>query len=378
MKLKLKNIPEQVELIKAIGSKDSTVSREASEAFAAFLGPVIQKVLLTAGTASQIYTDSAYDEDDSPSYPLDLYYGEGAGYVSVWSQHMAGGLPTSQVEGMREVKIATYRLDSAVSFNKRYARRARLDVISKAIERMAQEILVKQERNAWAVILKAVSDAETNSLKHVLSAETLGKFQLADLNNLMVRTKRINESFSGNTPVTVANGITDLFVSPEVKAQIRAFAYNPLNTSGASGAFNQTLPDNIREEIYRSAGMQSIYGVNIVELIELGAGKKYNLLFDSLAVSSAADNLDSLLTSGLTGGVTWNKNTHQLLIGVDNSRGAFIRPVARQSETGDTFVALPDEQFNMYGSRVEKTGFYGFLEEGRVCIDARAVMGLIV
>ena len=93
--------------------------------------------MLTAGTASNIFVDSQFDEDDSPSYPLDLYYGEGEGHVTVWSQNMAGGLPTSEVSGMQEVKIATYRLDSAVSFNKRYARRARLDVISKAIERMA-------------------------------------------------------------------------------------------------------------------------------------------------------------------------------------------------------------------------------------------------
>ncbi len=36
MKLKLKNTPEQIELVKAIGSNDYTVSREAQEAFAAF------------------------------------------------------------------------------------------------------------------------------------------------------------------------------------------------------------------------------------------------------------------------------------------------------------------------------------------------------
>ena len=41
MKLKLKNTPEQVELVKALGSKDATVAREAQEAFAAFIGPVI-------------------------------------------------------------------------------------------------------------------------------------------------------------------------------------------------------------------------------------------------------------------------------------------------------------------------------------------------
>jgi hypothetical protein len=374
MKLKLKNTPEQVELVKAMGSRDTSVSREASEAFASFLGPVIQKVLHTAGTASQIFVDSAFDEDDSPSYPLDLYYGEGPGYVSVWSQHMAGGLPTSQVEGMKEIKIATYRLDSAVSFNKRYARRMRLDVVSKAIERMAQEVLVKQERNAWAVVMKALAEAETNSMKHVIwdGGSTFG---LTHLNQMMTLNKRINESFSGNTPIApYSNGITDLYVSPEVKEGIRAFAYNPLNTTGGSGVFDQTLPDNIRSDIYHQAGMQSIYGVNIVELVEFGVAKKYNTLFDEFAANT--DWSTAAGSQTFDGAAAGN----QVLVGIDNTRGAFIRPVARQHDSGGdgTFKALPDEQFNMYGSRVEKTGFYGFLEEGRICIDSRAIMGLIL
>jgi hypothetical protein len=386
MKLKLKNTPEQVELIKAIGSRDSNVAREASEAFAAFLGPVIEKVLLTAGTASQIYVDSAFDEDDSPSYPLDLYHGEGAGHVTVWSQHMAGGLPTSQVEGMQEIKIATYRLDSAVSFNKRYARRARLDVISKALERMANEVLIKQERNAWAVILKALADAETTpeiggtAMKHMLSPNSLGAFGLQDLNNIMTHVKRLNESFSGHTPVApYSNGITDMYVSPEIKGLIRAFAYNPMYTDANT---SQALPDVVREDIYRNAGMQSIYGVNIVELVELGAGKKYNTLWGTLA-DTVGGNLEAFLNDieGDGSNTAWNGANHELVIGVDNSRGAFIRPVSRGHDYGSgngTFTALPDEQFNMYGSRVEKTGFYGFLEEGRICIDARAILGLVV
>ncbi|NBV99977.1 MAG: hypothetical protein EBR67_10850, partial [Proteobacteria bacterium] len=151
MKIKLKNTPEQVELVKAMGSRDTTVAREASEAFAAFIGPVISKVLMQAGTASAIYTDAPYDEDDNPSLPLDLWFDQNQDYVTVWSQSVAGGLPSSTVEGFSELKVSTYRLDSAVSFLKRYARRGRLDVISKAVERMSNEVLVKQERNAWAV-----------------------------------------------------------------------------------------------------------------------------------------------------------------------------------------------------------------------------------
>ena len=164
MKLKLKHTPEQVELIKAMGSKNKSVSQEAQEAFAAFIGPIVQKVIQQASTAGMIYADAEYDEDDSPSYPLDLYYDEGEGYVNVWSQSMAGGLPTSLVEGVKEMKISTYRLDSAVSFLKKYARKSRLDVVSKALERMSQEVLIKQERNAWAVVLKALASASSTNV----------------------------------------------------------------------------------------------------------------------------------------------------------------------------------------------------------------------
>jgi hypothetical protein len=392
MKLTLKNTPEQIELIKALGSKNSAAAREASEAFAAFLGPVIQQVLMTAGTASTIYTDAEFDEDDNPSYPLDLYYNENEGYITVWSQHLAGGLPTSQVEGVAEMKIATYRLDSAVSWLKRYARRSRLDVVSKAIERMANEMLIKQERNAWAVILRALAEGSTTTrhggeLQHILGTKSAGNLVLNDLNNLMVRLKRINESYSGHSPVNVySNGLTDLYVSPEVKASIRAFAWNPLNTTGQdqNAGRDQTLPDDVRSDIYRAGGMQSIFGVNINEMIELGVGQKYNTLFDSFAGANTPGHATSLNGStAVAAGVVDNWSTNaaindQIAIGLDNSRGAFIRPVAREHESGGTFTALPDEQFNAYGTRVEKVGFYGFLEEGRVCLDARAIAGIVV
>lgn len=379
MRIKLKNTPEQIELIKALGSKNRLVAAEASEAFAAFLGPVIQRVILQAGTASQIYTDAPFDENDSPSYPLDLYYNElNNGYVSVWSQTLAGGLPSAQdVSAVQEVKIATYRLDSAVSINKRYARQARLDVIAKLVERMAQEVLVKQERNAWAVIMKALGEASTtpsggSALKHYIAAGTLNTFIIDDLNRLMTRVKRINESWAGGSSGE-SSGLTDLYVSPEIKEKIRAFAYNPLNSTGGvrtvttSGASESAiaLPDNMREEIYRNAGMQEIFGVNIIELIELGKSKKYNTLFDAYTSETAT----------LPASAAFDTTVHQILVGVDNSKGALIRAVATGAENGGQFAVQPDDQFLQ---RTDKVGFYGSLEEGRICIDARALSGIIV
>ena len=399
MEIKLKNTPEQVELIKAMGSKNSQVAREATEAIAAFLAPVIKKVLLTAGTASTVYRDVEFDEDSDPSIPLDLFYNEGAGYVTVWSQSQAGGLPTSQVEGMKEVKFGTYRLDSAVSFNKKYARKSRLDVVSKAIERMVNEVLTKQEKNAWAVILKALAEAYTpvyaggqvaqTTFGHTINSAAKGVFTLADLNNLIVRIKRINESYSGNTPIQpYSHGITDLYVSPEVKANIRAFAYNPIATDSSSSATwtpTQFLSDNLRDEVFKQAGLQSIYGVNVVELVELGISQKYNTLFSAFA-NSTQGNAAGYLTNGSSTQyastqttATWAGTTgSQICVGIDNTRGAYVRPVAVQAESGGTFSVLPDGQFDMYGSRVQKVGFYGFLEEGRVCLDARSTVGIVI
>ena len=398
MRLKLKNTPEQVELIKAMGSKNSIVAREASEAFAAFLGPVIQKVLQQAATAGAIYTDAPFNQDEGASYPLDLYYNENnQGYVSVWSQNVAGGLPTSQdVSAIQELKIATYRLDSAVSITKKYARQARLDVVSKLIERMSQEVLLKQERNAWAVALKALATASTSSVtadsvgisglatgSHIVPAVKSDEFKLADLNKLMTVNKRINSSWADGTPdAAYSAGITDMYVSPEIKEQIRAFAYQPMNTRAGVQAGTDSagyadssvaLPDNIRTDIFNAAGMQEIYGVNIVELNEFGLGQKYNDLFHTFVGTSTAVGptaADAHAAANLTG-----TGAEEVLVGVDNSKGAFVRAIAQDADTGDTFTTAPDDQFTQ---RNERIGFYGSLEEGRVCIDARAIVGLVV
>ena len=387
MKLKLKNTPEQVELIKAMGSRNGTESREALEAFAAFVGPVVQKVLNESALSSALYTDMAYDEDDSPSIPLDLYYNEDAGLISVWSQNVAGGMPTSTVDvPVQEMKFSTYRLDSAVSFSKKYARKSRLDVVSKAIERMTQEVLVKQERNAWSVVLKAVAEAATKngkaasvgsagSLRHLVdsAASNAAGFTLADLNKLVTRMKRISQGFAGGTAAET-RGVTDIFVSPEVKAAIRAFAYNPLNAVSVAAVNGQTsVPESVREEIYRGAGTEEIYGITINELLELGLNQRYNTLFSNVFNSASAASGDS---DGYYNGSGFATASQELIVAVDGTRDAFVRPVARQAESGGQFVVLPDDQF--YAARQDKTGFYGFVEEGRVCLDARAVGGIVL
>ena len=74
-------------------------------------------------------------------------------------------------------------------------------------------------------------------------------------------------------------------------------------------------------------------------------------------------------------GTTWSTSNDELVIGIDATRNAFLRPVAIQSESRGQVKVLPDDQFL---ARSQKVGFYSYVEEGRVCTDARAVVGVIL
>ena len=372
MKITLDRTPEQVELIKAMASKNRDVAYEAQTALAEFIGPVLAEVVNTAPTVSNMFTSLQFNSDESPSIPLDLYHDiTDEDYIQVWSQSVPGGLPTNQVApSQSELKFTTYTLDSALSFDKRYASRSRLDVVSKTFTRMAQEILLKQEKTSASMIMTALANATTNSDKHVIRSAQANRFLLSDLNKLFTKAKRINTSWNGGTPAERrGRGITDLLVSPEIVEEIRGLAYNPINTQGSNTDIAGT--DSMRDAIFNSAGIPEFYGVSIQEYNEMGVGQKWNKVFDTSAGSISYDDHYSVAGS-LT---TFTEADEQILVGVDLSRESMIRAVATDSESGDEFSLVSDDQFV---TRQSKIGYYGSLEEGRMIIDDRVLLGLIV
>jgi hypothetical protein len=380
MKITLEKTPEQVELIKAMASKNRDVAYEAQTALAEFIGPVLAEVVNTAPTVSNMFTSLQFNSDESPSIPLDLYHDiTDEDYIQVWSQSVPGGLPTNQVApSQSELKFTTYTLDSALSFDKRYASRSRLDVVSKTFTRMAQEVLLKQEKTSASMIMTALANGNTNGEQHVMRSAQAGRFLLSDLNKLFTKAKRINTSWTGGTPAERrGRGITDLLVSPEIVEEIRGLAYNPINTKGAdgnapSGNTNGIAgTDSMRDAIFNSAGIPEFYGVSIQEYNEMGNGQKWNTVFGTAAGSTTyADNY------AVTGaGVATIQSSEEILVGVDLSRESMIRAVATDSDSGDEFSLVADDQFV---TRQSKIGYYGSLEEGRMIIDDRVLLGLIV
>jgi hypothetical protein len=357
MNITLKRTEEQIELVKAMASKNREVAYEAQAALAEFIGPVLAEVINNAPVLSNLFKPLQYNADDNPSLPLDLYYDITADdYITVYSQSMPGGLPTNQVAPTAtELKVATYSLDSAVSFDRRYAAKSRLDVVGKTFTRVAQEILLKQEKTSANLVLGTLAD---NTDENVLTSAAAGRFLLADLNSLLTQSKRLHASWSGGTPDRREDGLNVLMVSPEVVQDLRAMAYNPISTetNPATGT-NTNVPgfvatDEVRNSLFNSSGeMPSFFGVDIMEVWQLGPNRQFTNIFYGLEGATPRQDL---------------------VVALNTNRDSLVRVVAVDSESGSEFTLMADDQYSI---RQQKIGYYGALEEGRVVLDRRVVLG---
>ena len=377
MNITLKRTDEQIELVKAMASRNRDVAYEAQAALAEFIGPVLAEVINQAPTLSNMFSAFSFNADSNPSLPLDLYYDINADdYIKVYSTTVPGGLPTNQVlPTASEMKFTTYRLDSAISFDRRYAAQSRLDVVGKSFTRIAQEVLLKQEATSANLILGSLADAKTNDKDHVKAQASSGLgFTLADFNELITLAKRINTAWTGGTPEGAVKGITDLIVSPEVMQDLRAMAYNPVNTKGASGVAtnpaneplgsNIAAPESYRSSVFTNGGVPELYGIGLMEMNELGPNRKFTRIFKEFAGQSSASTTAGTFAEG-----------NDLVIGLDRTRESLIRAVATDAESGSEFTLSADDQYSV---RQQKIGYYGSLEEGRMVIDNRVLTGIII
>ena len=364
MNITLKRTDEQIELVKAMASRNRDVAYEAQAALAEFIGPVLAEVINQAPTLSNMFSAFSFNADSNPSLPLDLYYDINADdYIKVYSTTVPGGLPTNQVlPTASEMKFTTYRLDSAISFDRRYAAQSRLDVVGKSFTRIAQEVLLKQEATSANLILGSLADAKTNDKDHVKAQASSGLgFTLADFNELITLAKRINTAWTGGTPEGAVKGITDLIVSPEVMQDLRAMAYNPVNTN-SNGTDDIAAPEAYRSSVFTNGGVPELYGIGLMELNELGPNRKFTRVFEQFAGTG------STTAQGFSGG-------NDLVIGLDRTRESLIRAVATDAESGSEFTLSADDQYSV---RQQKIGYYGSLEEGRMVIDNRVLTGIII
>jgi hypothetical protein len=389
MNIKFNATQEQKDLVRLMGSNNKVESETAQEVFAALMSPVLSKVYNQADTTQFLYRQLAYGLDEDPSWPLDPLRNTGLGHFKFWAQTQPGGLASNLVStNLEEIKFQTYQIDGAISYYKKWARKVRLDVLAMYFERLMQEVLHKTNTYAWNVFLIALAQA-THSVRinnvastgHVFASAAAGQFTLDDFNKLLTFFRRLNTSFSGGTPTEGVGKPTDIVISPELMEQFRAMAYNPINTQGGnrtaitansqqSAGAVVALSDAERSSLFSSGGIPSFYGINVIELLELGPGQSYQTLFANYIGSTT---LPYIGASGSS--VQFVPSTNNLVIVLDASKPGAVRVIQTDNETGSVFTLSPDDQFV---SRSGKIGNIGALNEGRAVLETRGMAALVV
>lgn len=380
MNIKLKNDkPETSALLKAIGSHDFDTSKDAMKIFAKLVGEVAQTVLDETNIIDSFYDNMTVNEFDQKSIHLsDFHDIDDPDYVRVTYSTKPGDLSTSMMVGADDFPIQFFNIQSAISMAKKYLRAGQINHAEAAISKMLNEVIFKMKTQGVQPILQSIAQAQTNSKYHVIRTDVAGKLGLNDFNRLKTLASRIVTSGLGGTPQGTRN-FTDLVCSPEVVAEIRAIAYQPMNTRGVPDSAESTAiaaPESLREEVYRSAGIASIYGTNIIELQEMGIGQLYNTFFDeyagSITYANAGEATDSSNRTAFDG------DTEELIIGLNRSTGiknGLIKAGIADSETSQVFNVRPDTQFM---DREDKTGFFGTAEVSYTSVEPRNLFAILM
>lgn len=381
LKMKIERTPAQIALAHQLGSKTSKAdSIAAAEAIATVVSQPLLKVIQQAPVFSNFYSRETYGPDEAPTIPLTpLFDVRAPGYMLVWSASAPGGLATNHMQGANDLVVQTRNYNGAADVDKKWVRsqQPRLNVISDALTRLAQEVLIKENRDATTVLMASLANsfvdgnnANTAPANYqIVRSATAGVFQLDDFNTMMIKYRRMISSWLGGTPGIARPNLTDLCGSPEWMGQLRSIAYQPQNTRGVPNSDESTAlaaPDAVRNDVFNKAGIPSMFGIDFHEFNELGVGQIYNNLFATYATGTYVGN-------GGVGSTTFNSASEQVVIGL-NLDWFDLVSLTQTDEAGSEWSLIADDQYPL---RSDKIGWYGSKNSGYVSVDNRGKLGLV-
>lgn len=322
--------PEFLDLLRRSGSSDKTVAMAAQREVAKALETPLRQGVLFGDIVSGIYESMPLEPGASPEFPLDLLApGTEMEHVA-YTNPGNGRIPERHVEG-DYVMINTYGITSSIDFLLKYAREANWNVVARAMQVLESSFTKKMNDDGWHTLLAACVDR--NIL--VFDADAAAGQFTKRLVSLMKTVMRRN---GGGNSVTAPGRLTDLYLSPEAIEDIRNWGVDQLDEVS-------------RREIYVAAdngpAMTRIFGVNLVDIFELGDGQEYQSYFTS-------DLGGSLQSSDV-----------ELVVGLDrSSNDSFVMPVKSTVEVWE------DETLH----RHQRQGYYGWAELGFAVLDNRRVL----
>lgn len=331
---KNKLTPEQIakakELLRATASYNPETSRGAMMQLVESLQLPLRQGVLNGDITGGIFEVVQLDSNATSDFPLDfLSPGSEVEHVAFTIPNH-GYIPQRHVEG-DYVHVTTYPIGNAIDWNLRYARDARWDVVSRAMEVWRSGFVKKVNDDAWQTILTAGYDR--NIIVYDSDAAA-GQFTKR-LVSLMKTVMRRNGG--GNSTSVNRGKLTDLYLSPEAMEDIRNWNIDQID-------------EVTRREIFVASednAINRIFGVNLHDLDELGEGQEYNNYFDT------------------TLGATLPTSDVEIVVGLDLSKNdCFLMPMREEPQLFDDPVL----------HRSQRAGVYGWAELGLACLDSRRVL----
>ena len=312
------------ELLRATAGSDAE-SIENRRALAQVLESVWKQGVLEPGTIDSVFSRIDIAPGVDAKFPLDFLTPE-AGDSDRFNAVVIpaeGAMPIRKIDG-DELHVPTYKISNSIAWNLDYARDARWDVISRAIEVFTNGFTKKMNLDGWHTILAAAGATQTRD-----TGAAAGAFTKALVTELQVAMKRQEGGRESR--------LTDLFLSPEAIADIRKFDGDIVD----EGTLRALLNHDGEEPI------PSLYGVTLHELLELGAGQDYTNYYTS------------------TLGNTIGGSDTEICIGLDlQKRDSFVMPVREDMQMFD------DASLHRSG----EAGVYGWMQLGFAVLDARRVI----
>ena len=322
---------EFLSLLRKSGDTDINVAAAAQREFAKALELPLRKGVLMGNILGDIFETINVEAGSTTEFPLDLISPGLEGEHVAYTNPGHGRVPERSVEG-DFVVIPTYSVTSSIDYLLRYAREARWDIVAGAMQVLEAGFVKKMNDDGWHTILAAGVDR--NVLVYDGDA-TAGMFSKR-LVSLMQTVMRRN---SGGNSASMGRGrLTDMYVSPEALEDVRNWGLDQID-------------EVTRREIYTAseggAPITRIFGVNLHDMDELGAGQEYQDFFVN-ELSGALESSDT-----------------ELVIGLDQSSSdSFVMPVKQ------TLQIFEDPTLH----RQQRAGFYGWAELGFGVLDNRRVI----
>jgi len=329
---------ELTQTLKQCGDGDKSKALEAQREVAAALQEPLRQGVLTGDIISNIFATEEFDPNARVEYPIDFFRPDNAGEFRAFTIPHQGAIPQRQVEG-DYVHVPTFRIGQGIDFLLKYAREARWDIVSRALEVMEAGFVKKMNDDGWHTLLS--SGFDRGILVHDANA-VAGQFtkQLVSLLKLAMR-----RNGGGNSASMNRTKLTHLFVSPEAIEDIRNWGVDEVD-------------EITRREIYTAedGSFNRVFGVNLVDLDELGDDQEYQDYYENVPASGAANN-------GMASGDV------ELVVGLDlSSNSSFVMPIR------ETVQVYEDDTLH----RQQRMGFYGWAEVGYGVLDtSRLLLGSI-